>query len=747
MFVNVILNTSVKQLDKIFTYIVPVDLEQYICIGKRVVVPFSKSNRKEFGIVIDIVNKVDFDANLAKPIVSIVDEIPYIDEFHIKLAKWMSKRYICNLSDSLKVMFPPDVNNKDKTIRSSKKDKYVVINENIQDISKYLELAKRSAKRKEILHFIFDMKIVLLADIYSYFNATSATMKWFIENNIIEIKEEIKDRNIYKKYSSEKNSKLVLTSEQENVYDGLKKLLDSNKKQEALLHGVTGSGKTEIYMQIIEYVLKQNKNCMILVPEISLTPQMANRFLSRFGNIVSILHSKLSNGERIDEFARINNGEIQIVIGARSAIFAPLRNIGIIVIDEEHDNSYKSESNPKYDTIEVARRIIEHNKGLLLLGSATPSIQSYYMAKTNKIALFELKKRINDVHPLSIKLVDLIHSSYVDSSRIITKELANEIQRNIDNKEQSIIFLNKRGYGSGIVCQECGNIEKCPNCDVTLTYHHDKNKLLCHYCGYTKNFDNSCSQCHGKMLKTNVLGTQKIELELNKLFPTASIIRIDHDSVQGKDGHIKILNKFKNENIDILIGTQMIAKGHDFPNVTLVGVLNGDMTLYLQDYRVNELTYSLLTQVAGRAGRDKKPGRVLIQTYQPSNEVFESVINNDYIKMYENEINYRKLLIYPPFCDIIQILITSKDEILAEQFSNKFLNVLTNKLSVFIDKEELIIYQPVKAVISRIEKQYRYKIIIKCKYSPDIAVALKEVLVNNNKNFNISVELNATRNI
>ncbi len=753
MFVKVILNTSVTNLDKQFTYLVPNQMEEGIAIGVRVAVPFGASNRKEIGVVLEITDIIDFDVTLAKSIFEVIDTKPLISEFSIKLAKWISKKYICNLSDALRLMFPPDVIKSQKKIRTSKKNKYVYINNECPLLQCYEDIKGITPKRKEVLEFLINVQVVLLSDLYEYFNTNSSFLNWFKVNNLIEIKEELIEENLFEKYmitDKDLENRVVLNTEQQMAYDKLVDLVDQGSFETALLHGVTGSGKTEVYMHVIQNVIQKGKTAIVLVPEISLTPQMANRFISRFGNVVSILHSKLSVGQRIDEYNKIRNGNIKIVIGARSAIFSPLNNIGVIVVDEEHDGSYKSEGTPKYNAIEVAQRICEYYNCLLLLGSATPSISTYYKAKNSQMHLLELKNRTSSSVLPNIEVVDMITESFAYPSKIITQKLYNEIENNLKKKEQTIIFLNKRGYCSSIVCKQCGFVYKCPNCDVSLTYHKDKHRLLCHYCGYAKKLEKLCRMCGSEELITNALGTQKVEEEIRSFFPNASILRMDHDTTTKKDSYIQILNKFKNDNIDILIGTQMVSKGHDFPNVTLVGILNADITLYLQDYKGNELTFDLLTQVAGRAGRNDKQGKVLLQTYQKDNSIFEYIKDNDYEKLYKDEIKYRQTLLFPPFCDIIQIVLVGENENNVIKASNDIFQYLKNKLVEFANKKQLIIFPPVQALLSRIDKKYRYKINIKCKYNEKIANNLKNIHIDNKKilkDIRIDIEVNSNKNI
>ncbi len=749
MFVNVLLNNSVSKLDKLFSYLVPKNMEQDICIGKRVVVPFGKSNKEEYGLIIEITDSIDFDIKKVKEIIRVEDKDIIISKFNIKLAKWISKRYVCNLSDSIRLMLPPGITRTNNSIYNEKKEKWIHINNKEKILLEYDNIKGLTHKRKEVLDLLLDLGQILQSDLYNYFNITSQFLKWFLEKEYIKIEENVVYRNPFKQYKIEKSSNLKLNDGQQKVYDKIVNKIDENKYFGMLLHGVTGSGKTEIYMQIIDYVIKQNKNAIVLVPEISLTPQIVNRFLSRFGDIVAVLHSKLSIGEKLDEYNKIKKGEVKIVIGARSAIFAPMKNIGIVIVDEEHDNSYKSDMTPKYDAKQVAKKICEYNKAVMLFASATPSINTYYFAQKGTYELLELKHRAssNSVLP-EIQVIDLIHEPIQNNFSNITKKLYNEIAINLEKKEQTIIFINKRGYYSSIICKNCGYIYKCPNCDISLTYHNDKKRLICHYCGHTERPNNICPICGNSEFDKNSIGTQRIQAELENAFPNAKTIRMDFDTTNKKDGHLEIINKFKNDNIDILIGTQMIAKGHDFPNVTLVGVLNADMSLNTDDYRANELTYNLLTQVAGRAGRKDKPGRVLIQTYNPTNDIFELIRTNEYAKLYNNEIVYRKNLTYPPFCDILTITLSGTDEQNVINSSKQIFEDLKQNMIEFVNNKTMQIYSPIISALSKINNEYRYKILIKCIYNEKISVNLKEFLNSADKykqiKFNLDINPNGS---
>ena len=481
----------------------------------------------------------------------------------------------------------------------------------------------------------------------------------------------------------------------------------------------------------------------MLVPEISLTPQMVDRFIGRFGeDKIAVLHSKLSIGERYDAWNRIKEGKAKIVIGARSAIFAPIQNIGAIIIDEEHDSSYKSEMTPRYDAKEVARQIAKVNNVPLILGSATPDINTYYNAQQEKIELLELTKRANKSSLPEVEIVDLREELAKGNRSMISTKLYEKIEENIKNGHQTILFLNRRGYSTFIMCRDCGHTLQCPNCNITMTYHLKQNKLKCHYCGHEERPVKECPECKSMNIRYFGTGTQKLETEINKLFPNASTIRMDIDTVTKKNSHEEILNKFKNENINILIGTQMVVKGHHFPNVTLVGVIAADSSLNIEDYRANERTFQILTQVAGRAGRENLRGEVIVQTYNPDSLAIEYSKNQDYKKFYNMEINLRKQLKYPPFCDIILIGVSSKNENEVMKTANKIHEQLKKIIST--ENTPMILYKPVPSPIDKIKNKYRWRIIIKCIYNEQINNTINRVLEekNSKSDTRVIVEVN-----
>ena len=483
---------------------------------------------------------------------------------------------------------------------------------------------------------------------------------------------------------------------------------------------------------MIQKVLDKNRTAILLVPEISLTPQMIDRFISRFGKEeIAVLHSKLSIGERHDEWERIRNNEAKIVIGARSAIFAPMKDIGIIIIDEEHDSSYKSESNPKYSAKEVAKYIAKQTKCPLLLGSATPDINTYYKAINNQdIELLTLTKRANKSNLPEVKIIDLKQELANGNRSMLSVDLYSEIEKNLQQKRQTILFLNRRGYSTFIMCRSCGYTVKCKNCNISLTYHSYEKKLKCHYCGYEEDLVTTCPECHSDKIRYFGTGTQKLEQEIHKQFPNAKTIRMDVDTVTKKNSHEQILNKFRDENIDILIGTQMVVKGHHFPNVTLVGVIAADSSLNIDDYRANERTFQILTQVAGRAGRDKLPGKVIVQTYNPDEFSIQCARKQNYEMFYETEIALRKQLKYPPFCDIIVISFNSISETEISKVSNQVYDYLSKKINNNLNEYEqnFRIFKPMPSPIDKIQNRYRWRIIMKGEMNEKVNEILNDCL-------------------
>ncbi len=606
MIAEVIINRTAKKLNRTFDYRVPENLEGLIFVGSKILVPFGKGAKLEEAFVVGLKEKTNYP-NEIKEIAKLEEQLK--DE-QIALAKWMAKRYFCNVSDCIKLMLTPGSRTKNKEKRIQDKTiNSIYLGKDIEEIEFDIEIGKiKSDKQKKIIHFVKDNEGVTIPEIEMLTDCSRAIVNTLIKNGYLEIIEQkiernpldLKDIETIKK--REKTEKLALTEEQEKAYKTVEQKMEENNYQSFLLYGVTGSGKTEIYLQLIQEALEQEKTAILLVPEISLTPQMLDRFIARFGKEeIAVLHSKLSIGERHDEWEKIKEGKAKIVIGARSAIFAPVEKIGIIIIDEEHDGSYKSEANPKYDAKEVAKQIAKQSKCPLLLGSATPDLKTYHSATQEQepdVQLLTLTKRANQSSLPSVQVVDLKQELVNGNRSMLSMDLYSAIEENLKQKRQTILFLNRRGYSTFIMCRNCGYTVQCKNCNISMTYHSYEKKLKCHYCGYEEKIVTICPECHSDKIRYFGTGTQKLEQEINKQFPTAKTIRMDIDTVNKKNSHEEILNRFKNENIDILIGTQMVVKGHHFPNVTLVGVIAADSSLNIDDYRANERTFQILTQVA-----------------------------------------------------------------------------------------------------------------------------------------------------
>lgn len=746
MIAEVIINSSVKNLNRIFDYKIPTELENKVSIGSKILVPFGNLKKLEEGFVIGIKEESKYKLKS----ISEVEEKKYLSKENIELSKLMSNRYFCNISDCIKLMLPPGTTSKNIANRvNDKVANFIYLIKDEDEIKKDIETKKlKSDKQIRALNFLFDNGEVISSDLQMFADVSNAVLKTLEKNGYIEIVEKEVERNPFIHKVLEKSSNLELTDEQTEAFDKINDCIKNKKYKEFLLFGVTGSGKTEVYIQLIEEVLKENKTSIMLVPEISLTPQTVDRFISRFGEEkVAVLHSKLSVGERYDQWKKIERGEAKIVIGARSAMFAPVKDLGIIIIDEEHDESYKSETSPRYNVKDIASYLAKKNNIPVVLGSATPDIKTYYRALNGNIELLELTKRANKSSLPEVEIVDLRNELAQGNKSMISTKLYGLMQENLKNKKQTILFLNRRGFSTFIMCRDCGYTAKCKNCNITLTYHLHENKLKCHYCGYETNAISVCPVCKSTNIRYFGTGTQKLEEEVKKLFPEATTIRMDVDTVTKKNSHEEILNSFRNDGIDILIGTQMVVKGHHFPNVTLVGVIAADSSLNIDDYRASERTFQILTQVAGRAGRGKDKGNVIVQTYNPDHFTIECAKQQDYKKFYDTEIELRKQLRYPPFYDIILIGISGKTKKEVENASNNIYNLL-NEVS---EKYKMQLFKPVPAPIDRIKNKIRWRIIVKCKLNEQIIQELNKALNDTNtylsKNKNMSriiIDINPT---
>lgn len=724
MIAEIIIDSSVKNLNRMFDYNIPKDMENNISIGSRVLVPFGRSKKLEEGFVTNIKESTDYEV---KDIAKIEEQSLTTEK--IVLSKWMAKRYFSNISECMKLMLKPGTTSKNFANRTKDKTAlFVSLNMPKEEVKEYINNKKvKSEKQISILNYVMQMDSVMQAELIEKTNTSRAIIKTLEKNGFLKIETKKVVRNPLNDKRINRTKNLQFTEEQQLAYSEVEKSIEKNEYKKFLLYGVTGSGKTEIYLQLIEKIVEQGKSAIMLVPEISLTPQMINRFIERFGKeIISVLHSKLSVGERHDSWERIETGEARIVIGARSAIFAPVQNLGIIIIDEEHDSSYKSEMSPRYNAKEVATEIARYSKIPLLLGSATPDIKTFYEAQNGKIELLRLTKRANKSNLPNVQIVDLRQELANGNRTMISFKLHKLIEENLKNKKQTILFLNRRGFSTFIMCRDCGYVAKCKNCNISLTYHKKEGKLKCHYCGYEEPLITICPNCGSKKIRHFGSGTQKLELEINKMFPKASTIRMDIDTVTKKNSHEEILRKFNEEKIDILIGTQMIVKGHHFPDVTLVGVVSADGSLNIDDYRASERTFDLLVQVAGRAGREHLPGNVIIQTYNPDNYSVQYAKKQNYEEFYNVEIKLRKQLRYPPFCDIIMFGISGEQEEIVSKTANELFTNLDKKI-----KEENIsanLLKPLPAPIDRIKNRFRWRIIMKTNISDKLIEIINECL-------------------
>lgn len=724
MIAEVIIESNVKTLNRHFDYNIPKEMENNISIGSRVLIPFGRSKKLEEGFVTNIKESTEYEV---KDIAKI--EKQSLTTEKIILAKWMAKRYFSNVAECMKLMLKPGTTTKNFANRAKDKTalfaSLVMSNEQTLD---YINNNKiKSEKQQRILMYLIKNGQTLQSELIEKTEASRAIVKTLEKNGFLKLQEQKVVRNPLLNKNITRTKNLQFTTEQQLAYSKIADSIERKEFKKYLLYGVTGSGKTEIYLQLIEKIVEQGKSAIMLVPEISLTPQMINRFIERFGKeIISVLHSKLSVGERHDSWERIESGEARIVIGARSAIFAPVKNLGIIIIDEEHDSSYKSEMPPRYNAKEVATELAKYNKIPVLLGSATPDITTFYDAQKGNIELLKLTKRANNSNLPSVQVVDLKQELANGNRTMISVKLYKLIEENLKNKKQTILFLNRRGFSTFVMCRDCGYVAKCKNCNISLTYHKKEEKLKCHYCGYEEPLVNICPNCGSKKIRHFGTGTQKLELEINKIFPNASTIRMDIDTVTKKNSHEEILKKFNDEKIDILIGTQMIVKGHHFPDVTLVGVVSADGSLNIDDYRASERTFDLLVQVAGRAGRENLQGRVIIQTYNPDNYSIQYSKKQSYEEFYNVEIKLRKQLRYPPFCDIIMFGISGEIEEIVSKTANQLYATLHKK----IQQEDISanILKPLPAPIDKIKNRYRWRIIIKAEVNDKLIEIINECL-------------------
>jgi len=742
MIAKVLVNRSIKKLNKVYDYLIPTNLEGQAEVGKRVNVNFGngKGNQLE-GIIVKLEDSNDISNRKLKYIDEILDTESYLSEKRLRLGKWISKMYFCNVYDALKLMLPPGTNGIDKNKDlDGKRIKMVRLLKSCDEIEEDIEFEKlTSAKQIKLLKFLMDYDLTSLSDIINGLGISRAIVKTLEKNGYVEVYDMPKPME--ENMLVERDVKKIPTDEQKDIIDSLSDKLEKNAFNESLIYGITGSGKTEVYLQIIEKCVELGKNAIVLVPEIALTHQTKQRFLARFGEIVSVIHSKMTISERKKEWKRILTGESKIVIGPRSALFAPFSNIGLIIIDEEHDSSYSSFTTPKYITREVAEYIARDNNACLVLGSATPEISTMYKAKTGKIDFYTLTKRPANIQNPDIEIVDM-KEEIIAGNKIFSERLKEEIQKNLENKEQTFIFLNRRGFSSYIVCEDCNHILKCRNCDVNLTYHKKSDLLLCHYCSFVETNKKVCPKCGSDKLKLGSAGTQNIEEKIKELFPEAKVLRMDMDTTIKKGMHEKLIEEVKDGRADILIGTQMISKGHDIENVTLVGVINSDSTFAGNDFLSSERAFQNLLQVSGRAGRGSKKGRVILQVYDTDNYVFECIKHNSYDEFYNKEIEGREVFKYPPFCEMLLIELTGPFKYDVMKDANK----LYDLFNINNRNNSYVIYSPKSPFIQKINNKYRVHILLKLNFSNEKLKLVYENLEKYDKISSRNVKLNITKN-
>ena len=712
MVADVLVEIKAKQIDQTFTYNIPNELLNQVCVGKRVVVPFGKQQLEGFVLNVEIRN-VDFKL---KNIISVIDENVILNKELLDLGKYISKKTLCNLITAYQAMLPTALKAKHGFEVSKKFVTYLkLINPEFKPKNKQQELIIEQLVKGDCLKS--DLKDI-----------SSSSINTLIKNNVISTyeKEEYRINSNVETVASN----LTLSIDQQNAID--KVLSAQNSFKPFLLHGVTGSGKTEVYMNIIKKVLDEGKEAVVLVPEISLTPQLVNNFKRRFGNKIAILHSRLSDGEKFDEWRKIERKEVSIVIGARSAIFAPLENIGVIIVDEEHTPTYKQDNNPKYNALDIALYRAKYHNCPVVFGSATPSIESFTRAKTGVYELISMKKRVNNILP-KVELIDM-QESIKKGYKVISKELKESLEVCFNNNEQAILLLNRRGYSTTVTCHECGYKIVCPACEIPMTYHKKNNLMKCHYCNYMTYKAKICPECGSEEINEFGMGTEKLEEILTEMFPDVGIIRMDIDTTSKKGSHERIIQDFAQKKYQLLLGTQMIAKGLDFNDVTLVGVINGDASLNIPDFRSAERTYSLLSQVAGRAGRSDKLGKVIIQGF---NLTHYSIINasvHNYDNFYNEEMEVRKVLKYPPYYNLSIVKIVGKSYETCMEEGTKIQSFLTRSL------KNTIILGPSSTSVPKLNNKYYVQILIKYKNSKEIIEALKFIQDKYRKNNKVSLD-------
>ena len=704
-YADIIIDISHENLDKTYQYSIPEELEEKTLIGALVVVPLGKGNRRIHGYIVGLSKEPKIKKELIKPIFEVVEGAPMIESHLIYLAYWMKETFGGTMNDSLKAVIPV---RKAVKIKEQRSIQLAVDMEQANQL--YFEYQKKNSKAKiRLLEALLRDNTLDYDVAVNQLNIPRTTLLGMEKQGVTKTISEQIYRNPIKN-QSEIYQAVELNEEQKYIVHDFCREYEEEIRSTYLIHGITGSGKTEVYMEIIASVIAKGKQVIVLIPEIALTYQTVLRFYKRFGERISIMNSKMSQGERFDQSQRARNCEIDIIIGPRSALFTPFQNLGLIIVDEEHENSYKSESVPRYHAVEVAAERAKLTNSSVILGSATPSLESYLKAEKGEIKLYALTKRAKEAEPPTVWITDLREELKNKNKSIFSEKLKGLIIDRLNKKEQIMLFLNRRGYAGFVSCRSCGFVMKCPHCDVSLTSHNN-GRLVCHYCGYEQMQPSICPECGSKYIAAFGTGTQKVEELVKKEFPGARVLRMDADTTRNKGGHEEILSAFSGHKADILVGTQMIVKGHDFPKVTLVGIIAADLSLYTGDFRASERTFQLLCQAAGRAGRDVLPGEVVIQTYHPEHYSILTAADGNYKAFYEQEMMYRRLMQYPPAAHILLLLVTSKEE----EKASKAATQLGEVIKLYFADQEMKAHMigPAPASISKANDIYRHVIYLK----------------------------------
>ncbi len=788
-YAKVAVESAVFTFDKAFDYAIPAELEPLVKKGSRVTVPFGNGNKKRIGVVFELSDSTD--SKRTKKITEVLDKEPLLNDEMLSLAEWIKDRTFCTLYEAAKAMLPTGINHRmvlsyaadpeadskkigaldgiekefydyvvkkgvfvkaetvfnslsvkaDLEIPASLVRKGLLLTSsdavrNLGDLTVRMmrlvqteEEIKLTAKQKQIYDVLCDVGTASVKELCYFTGLTPAVANALVKNGVAEFYEQPVMK--LPDFTNEKGERtaISLTEEQTEAHKKLSALAQSGKPAVSLLYGVTGSGKTSVYMSVIDGVVDSGKTVIVMVPEIGLTPQTLSLFCKRYGSNVAVFHSALSVRERLEEWKRVKSGKAKIIIGTRSAVFAPLENLGLIIVDEEQEHTYKSEQTPRYSAIDVAKYRAAYHNCLLILASATPSVESYAAAQNGKYELCTLKKRYGNAVLPDVLTVDMRTEEKAAGSRAISKTLYDSLKQNLENGRQSILLINRRGFHTFAACNSCGEVICCPQCSISMTYHTANNRLMCHYCGHSVPFSSICPECGEDAVRYSGFGTQKIEEELAALLPEAKIVRMDTDSTAGKNSHEKLLDSFAKGEYDIMIGTQMVAKGLNFPNVTLVGVVSVDQQLYNDDFRSLEKTFSLLTQVVGRAGRGDVEGTAVIQTLTPENEIIRLAAKQDYDEFFNTEIKLRKALVYPPYCDLCVVGFTGSNESVVKSAANNALELIRKYTTGDYAGEKIITLGPMPARVAKISGRFRYRLIIKCRNTKRFRQMISTLLV------------------